>query len=268
MVRVVIHAGFHKTGTTSVQTTARQNAALLQPHARIFLRADFPGLTEAARSYSISRKPHALEQVYTEAEAFFRKLDRKDLRPVALLSEDLSGHLPGRHDIADYGAAPALMAQLAAAAVAAMGTEVDLRFHFSTRAAEPWFRSAYWQILRSARRTEGPEDFARLFAAAADFNAVMAEIAKAVEPYPINAVALETLRDAPQGPMTPLLDLLDIPPETRAALAPAAPANVRPEGLDEVFLALNRCNLPDGKVATLKKTALRMARRLQAKQAS
>lgn len=268
MVRVVIHAGFHKTGTTSVQSAARQNAALLQPHARVFLRADFPGLTEAARSYSVSRKPRALEQVYAEAEAFFRKLDRNDPRPVALLSEDLSGHLPGRHDIADYGAAPALMAQLAAAAVAVLGAGAGLHFHLSTRAAEPWFRSAYWQILRSARRTEGPEDFARLFASAADFDAVVAGIATAVDPFPVDAVALETLRDAPQGPMTPLLDLLDIPVETRAALAPSAPANVRPEGLDEVFLALNRCGLPDRKVAMLKKTALRMARRLQAKQAS
>lgn len=268
MVRVVIHAGFHKTGTTSVQSTARQNAALLQPHARVFLRADFPGLTEATRSYSVARTPRTLEQVFAEAEAFFGKLDRKDARPVALLSEDLSGHLPGRHDIADYGAAPALMAQLAAAAVAVMGAEIDLRFHFSTRSAEPWFRSAYWQILRSARRTEGPEDFARLFASAADFDAVVAEIANAVDPFQVTPVTLETLRDAPQGPTTPLLDLLNIPPETRAALAPAVPANVRPEGLDEVFLALNRCSLPDGKVATLKKTALRMARRLQAKNAS
>lgn len=265
MVRVVIHSGFHKTGTTSVQTTARQNAAQLEPHARIFLRADFPGLTEAARSYSITRKPHALEQVYSEAEAFFGKLDRSDTRPVALLSEDLSGHLPGRHDIADYGAAPALMAQLAAAAVAVLGADVGLHFHLSTRAADPWFRSAYWQILRSARRTEGPEDFARLFASAADFDTVVAAIAEAVDPYPVKAVALETLRDAPQGPMTPLLDLLDIPPDTRAAMVPSSPANVRPDGLDDVFLALNRCGLPDRKVTALKKTALRMARRMQAK---
>ncbi|TNF19456.1 MAG: hypothetical protein EP318_14955 [Rhodobacteraceae bacterium] len=265
MVRVVIHAGFHKTGTSSVQSMARANAALLQPHARILLRADFRALTEATRAYSVTRKPRALDRVHAEAEAVFQALDPADPRPVALLSEDLCGHLPGRHDIADYGAAPALMAQLAAAAVAVLGPEVGLHFHLSTRAAAPWFRSAYWQILRSARRTEGPEDFARLHAGAADFDPVVAGIAAAVAPYPVEPVALEGLREAPQGPMTPLLDLLAIPPEIRAALAPAAPANVRPEGLDEVFLALNRCGLPDGKVAMLKKTTLRVARRLQAK---
>ena len=265
MVRVVIHAGFHKTGTTSVQTTARDNAALLRPHARIYLKDGFRNLTDAARTYSAKPTPKALDAVHDHAHAFFRQLNRNDPRPVALLSEDLSGHLPGRHGIADYRAAPDLMAQVAAACVAVLGDGVDLRLRFSTRAADPWLRSAYWQILRSARRTEGPEEFARIFAPAADFDELITDIARAVAPFPVEATALEDLRDATEGPITPILDLLEIPPETRAKLVLGAPANVRPEGLDEVFLALNRCGLPDGKVAMLKKTTLRVARRLQEK---
>lgn len=265
MVRVVIHAGFHKTGTTSVQSAARTNAALLRPHARVFLKDGFRSLTDAARSYSARPQPRGLDAVHDQALAFFRGLDRDDPRPVAMLSEDLSGHLPGRHGIADYRAAPALMAQVAAACVTVLGEAVDLRFRFSTRAADPWLRSAYWQILRSARRTEEPEEFARIFAPAADFDTVVAEIARAVAPFPVETTALEDLRDATEGPITPILDLLEIPAETRANLELGAPANVRPEGLDAVFLALNRCGLPDGKVAMLKKTTLRVARRLQAR---
>lgn len=265
MTRIVVHAGFHKTGTTSVQTMADRNAKRLAPHARIYLRDDFRPITDAARAYSVAHAADALDQVYQAALRFLSRLDPADPRPVALLSEDLSGHLPGRHNIRDYGAAPALMAQLAAACVTQFGDTVDLRFHFSTRAAGPWFRSAYWQILRAARRVETPEEFARLFARAADFDSVTQKIADAVDPFVVQVADLEDFGTMTHGPMTPILDLLDIPQNVRDQLDPGPPANARPQGLDDVFLALNRTGLPDGKVASLKKTILRMARRIEAK---
>lgn len=265
MTRIVIHAGFHKTGTTSVQTMAARNAKLLAPHARVFLRDDFRAVTDAARAYSMSQGADALDRVFDAAAGFLRKLDHSDPRPVALLSEDLSGHLPGRHSIRSYCAAPALMAQLAAACVERFGESVEVTFHFSTRSAAPWFRSAYWQILRTSRRVEGPEDFARLFANAADFDSVTEAVAEAVDPFPVQVAMLEEIADMPQGPMTPILDLLDVPDDIRAQLDPGPPANSKPQGLDDVFLALNRTGLPDGKVASLKKTILRMARRIEAK---
>lgn len=265
MTRIVIHAGFHKTGTSSVQTMVARNAKRLSPHARIFLRDDFRKVTDAARAFSVSQGSDALDTVFQTSERFFGGLDRHDPRPVALLSEDLSGHLPGRHNIRTYSAAAPLMAQIAAACVGHFGDDVDLRFHFSTRRPEPWFRSAYWQILRAARRIEGPEEFARLFASAADFDTVTDAIAEAVTPYPVQTALLEDLSPLPHGPLTPLLDLLEIPETVRAALDPGPPANTKPQGLDDVFLALNRTGLPDGKVASLKKTILRMARRMEAK---
>lgn len=265
MTRIIIHAGFHKTGTTSVQMMAERNAKKLAPHARIFLRDDFRGLTDAARAYSIRHASDPLDRAYEAMSRFLSQLDKSDPRPVALLSEDLSGHLPGRHNIRNYGAAPALMAQLAAACVAELGDSVDLRFHFSTRGADAWFRSAYWQILRAARRIESPEEFARLFRSAADFDTITQKIAEAVDPFPVQVALLEDLSQMAQGPMTPLLDLMDVPETVRATLDPGPPANTKPQGLDDVFLALNRTSLPDGKVASLKKTILRMARRVEAK---
>ena len=265
MTHLIIHAGFHKTGTTSVQTMAARNAKLLAPHARIYLRDDFRAVTDAARAYSVSHRADALDAVFNAARAFLRKLDGNDPRPIALLSEDLSGHLPGRHNIRSYCAAPALMAQLAAACVERFGEKAQVTFHFSTRLPEPWFRSAYWQILRSARRVEGPEEFAKLFEQAADFDSVTQAVAEAVDPFPVQIATLEDLTDMPQGPMTPILDWLNIPDDICARLDPGPPANSKPQGLDDVFLALNRTGLPDGKVASLKKTILRMARRIEAK---
>ena len=47
MTLVVIHAGFHKTGTTSVQTALTENAERLAPHLRVLLKPDFKPLTDA-----------------------------------------------------------------------------------------------------------------------------------------------------------------------------------------------------------------------------
>ena len=54
MTLVVIHAGFHKTGTTSVQTALTENAERLAPHLRVLLKPDFKPLTDAARACSVA----------------------------------------------------------------------------------------------------------------------------------------------------------------------------------------------------------------------
>ena len=56
-MRLVLHAGFHKTGTTSLQQTLRKNKRLLSRHWRVFTRLGQEPLCEAARAYSVRREP-------------------------------------------------------------------------------------------------------------------------------------------------------------------------------------------------------------------
>ncbi|KMK68762.1 hypothetical protein [Puniceibacterium sp. IMCC21224] len=260
MTRLVIHAGFHKTGTTSVQSMIAANRDTLAPLTRCYLRDDFANLTEAARRFSISPDATALENVLDAATEFFDNLDPQDPRAILMSSEDLSGHLPGRHGLDRYDAAALILSQVAEAAHTRFGATLDLTFHFSTRSADAWLRSTWWQNLRSTRMTRDLDDYARTIAAAADHSAILQDVASAVAPDAVTCQPLEETGALPQGPLTPLLDLLGIDAATRATLTVLPPNNVQPDiGLDQVFLALNRSGLRHKQVKEAKRSLRRMA---------
>ncbi|APX23055.1 MAG: hypothetical protein CML50_01690 [Rhodobacteraceae bacterium] len=258
MTRIVIHAGFHKTGTTTVQTTLQANRALLEPHLRVCLKADFERLTKAARAYSLAPDEAGRAAVGREAARFFRRLDRDDPRPVLMASEDLSGHLPGRRGLTRYHATAEIMALLSETAVARL--DAAPVFFFSTRERDAWLRSTWWQNLRSTRLTLDLDRYAEELAGAVDLEAIVAEVAVRVGPAQVASEPLETSRSRREGPLAPLLDLVALPPEPRAALELRPPENVQPDiGLAEVFLALNRSGLDDRHLREAKKTLRRLA---------
>ncbi|MGR3379000.1 hypothetical protein [Salipiger abyssi] len=262
MTRVVIHAGFHKTGTSSAQAILRANAALLEPHLRVFLRDDFTPLIHAARSYSITRKEDGLTELRRQADRLFRRIDAADPRPVLISSEGLSGHLPGRRGLTCYDAAPRNMAALAEAARQRFGETLDLTFFFSTRDRDSWVRSTWWQNLRSTRLTEDIDLYAERIGKASDLPQIVATVAEVVAPVRVVAERLENSRERREGPLAPLLDLIDLPPEPRDSLEILPPENVQPDiGLGEVFLALNRSALKDPYLREAKKNLRRLANR-------
>ncbi len=263
MTRIVIHAGFHKTGTSSVQSLLHVNRDVLSDSLRVCLKPDFEPLTEAARAFSADPGPMGLADMTDAAQRFFATLDPDDPRPVLMSSEDLSGHMPGRLGLERYDAAELIMPQIAEAALMRFGAEADLRFYFSTRAPDPWLRSAWWQNLRATRLTLDFDAYAARFAEAADLDAVLHSVAEAVAPLQVAACPLEESSSQPQGPLTPLLDLVGLPEDRRAALTMLPPANVQPElGLQPVMLALNRSGLKLRQIKEVKRILRGMADRL------
>lgn len=262
--RIVVHAGFHKTGTTSVQTMLRANRRRLKPALRIYLKRDFEALTRAARAFSVAPGEDSLVAVRAAAASFFADVDRTDPRPVVLSSEDLSGHLPGRHGLDRYDAAALIMSQIADAAYDAFGAELDLTFFFSTRGRDRWLQSTWWQNLRVTRLTDDLPRYSETVAAAADLPAVVAEVAAAVAPAQVASMPLEDSRETEFGPLTPVIDLLDLPSEVRARIETVPPENVQPDlGLNDVFLALNRSGLRDRQVSDAKRSLRRMAEHVE-----
>jgi len=250
-VRIVLHPGFHKTGTSSLQRGALARASELDRHLRLFLNDDLLEATHHSRRYSKHGGADALQAFRSDLSKAFASVDRSDPRPILISSEDLSGHLPGKPRIVDYGAAPALMGAATASLRDVFGSTSDIRIVFTTRAADPWLRSAYWQILRSTRYSRDFDSFARHYRSAANFRPIVTQTQQRVgSGTPVHDLPLENCIDDPLGPLGWVLRTLNIPTDH---LAPLPVQNVQPEGAAEELLALNRSELDDETLADAKR---------------
>ncbi|MEO0937839.1 MAG: hypothetical protein AAFY38_06770 [Pseudomonadota bacterium] len=249
--RIVIHAGFHKTGTTSAQEVLRINRAQLKPHLRVVRRPGMVGLCEAARAYSVSRAASDLALVQYEAAELAEGFGRK---PVLLSSEDLCGHMPGRRGLMAYDAAPKLVAAITRT-FAAVHPRAEQRVILTTRAPEPWLRSCYVQHLRATPITLDAEAYAADYAASADLSGVAQAVARALDAHvALETLALEDIGALRLGPAEALLaracPALDLSPFT-----PAAPANTAPpQAKIDAMLAVNRAGLPEAERRAQMKT--------------
>jgi len=240
MPHVIVHAGFHKTGTTSVQNTLRANRDLLDGTARIYLRSDMIATCEAARAFSAGSDASDLIDVRNSAAAMAVSWHLGDL--VLMSSEDLSGHMPGRKGLKGYQAAPALLQALCAGILDAQPA-AQLTVFFGTRGAEAWLRSCHAQHVRVTRHQLDAADYAERYKDSAKLDADIARVAAALDPINVTSARLEDCV-GPLGPLDPILDLAELPPDLRATLRPAPRANAAasPEGLAQM-LALNRGHL-------------------------
>ncbi|MEM1301056.1 MAG: hypothetical protein AAGH17_00620 [Pseudomonadota bacterium] len=259
MARVLIHAGFHKTATTTLQDTARVNADLLGRHLRVFLKADMIDVTEAARTYSVTPTRANLTLFADAAETFFADLDQHDPRPVALLSEDLSGMMPGRGPVKDYSAAAALMPRLVETCQEAFLGD-DIHIYFTTRTADDWYASAHWQLIRHSRKGLTLADYRKAYPDAANFDPLCDTIAGSTPGATVTAMTLDTLRGFAHGPIEPVLTALDVPPDIIAQLKKPPRANSSYPELRGLFRELNLSPLTDEHVGELKSTAIKMRR--------
>ncbi|WP_299686257.1 hypothetical protein [uncultured Tateyamaria sp.] len=239
--RLIVHAGFHKTGTTSIQRLLKRNRNAL-PDMQIILRPHMIGLCEAARAYSVSRDAVDLGFVQYEA-ALLAETMRRDT--ILLSSEDLSGHMPGRHNLKAYDAAPALAAAMTEAWDAAL-PGVEVSFAYTTRDAGPWLASCYAQHLRATRITIAADHYALVYAGSADLTGIVAQVQGALPDVNVRHFALEDTGGARLGPADALLACAGVPADQRATLTPVARAN---RGLSrrqrDALLALNQSTLTD-----------------------
>ena len=238
-----MHAGFHKTGTTTVQKALQQNRATLTPHVNVILRPGMVAVCEAARAYSASADVLDLALFQYELAQLAESWDISDTRPRLLTSEDLGGHMPGRRGLTSYTATPQLMRTLAET-LGEIRPDAQVQFFFSTRAADPWLTSCYVQHLRATRITQTFDEYARTYRESARLSSAIDQIAAAVTPHPVHHCALESSQTRPLGPLDPVLDLIGLPHAVRAGLIPHPPANTAPPQVQiDQMLALNRSNL-------------------------
>ncbi|MCX7566726.1 hypothetical protein OS189_10275 [Sulfitobacter sp. F26169L] len=246
MRRIIVHAGFHRTGTTSLQQTLRANRAALRPDIRLVLRPGMTALCESARGYSRSREDYDLGLVKYEAALLAESLQQEDASTIIISSEDLSGHMPGRHGLHGYGAAPDLMHALSVAFQSVL-PEDKLEFYFTTRTPDAWLRSCYAQHLRASRMIWDEADYMKRLKSSADHKNIIDLITRELPDHQIRTAALEDHANRRLGIVEALLDYLALSDDRRLMLKGANAKNTAPnEAVKQQLLALNRSALaPD-----------------------
>lgn len=221
--RIILHAGFHKTGTSSIQATLRENRVALKKHAALRLGWHMSELISAARGYSTWRDPLTLIKVQDRFETLMNGVPGMPRRTLIISAEELAGHLPGRGELADYSAAPVLLYAFWEIMIKRYPA-AEILLYLSTRAPDAWLKSAHWEHVKASNMTMDVDAFRDRYHAAANLDGMVAEIASRV-PCPVHHAALEDCRDLPLGPADPLLDLCDLPLSLRAELVAPPPAN-------------------------------------------
>ncbi len=225
MTRVIIHAGFHKTGTTSLQRFLEINAEALAPHVRVILKPQMEALAACARDCSNAMLPSTL-MPRRLARAAFKKQFAALLKTTALepnqtlliSCEALVGRMPGRENIMAFDAAAGLAEDMLTVATQHFGPDLNITFFYTTRAKDAWMRSAYTHLLQQTKFTMSMDEFTTKYARAGDLDVAISNIAKAIAPLKPVVSRLEDTSPKHFGPASELLELLNLPSEVIATL--------------------------------------------------
>ncbi|WP_299413087.1 hypothetical protein [uncultured Sulfitobacter sp.] len=223
--KIVLHAGFHKTGTSTVQAVLRANRKALMPAVAIRLKGQMQELIHATRGYSTYGTDEALDKVSRRLDALLTDLPGMPRRTLLLSAEELSGHMPGRGALADYRAAPVLLYLMWERARTAF-PNTPVVICFGTRNPQDWQQSAWAEHVKSSGMSLDFEAFCAQYPAAPDLDRIVQNVTSRV-PAPVHSFALEDCALLPLGPADPVLDLCDVPDAIRASLVPAAAQNKR-----------------------------------------
>lgn len=265
VVRVIVHPGFHKTGTSSLQSWLGQNRRALKPYLSFYGKADFLAAGSAARIYGQKPYPWRLRAFRRGFDRFLSKIP--DAPVIVLSRETFSGSMPGHRRfparlITGYGSvAVPLGQQITAALRDRFGTDVQITFLYTLREREAWIRSVYGHLLRSIHLREDFDTFRARFPDLIDPRAEAEAIAMALGVEDVHFAALEDYGTRREGPAAAVLDLLDVPETLRATLLPAQRANSgqTPE-LEAEFLRMNRASRDKAALKKSKDAMLRAHR--------
>ena len=203
----MIHAGFHKTGTTTLQETLEANRSILEPHLDLHLRKDMDMrvFSAATRHFSLHRNKASKQRILEEAEFFFAKLDPRDERPIFVSHENLSGTFIGDGGVMRYAAAPIALGIIHQAWINVMGSPVGFEALYTTR-NKGWIASCHWQRVKNNRETRSLQTYLEKYAAAADLGAVVRQAQEMIAPSPVYDFAIENC----EHPTKATLELLGL----------------------------------------------------------
>lgn len=243
--RVIVHPGFHKTGTSSLQSFCGTHSKALRPYMAFYGKADFLQAGSAARIYGQKPYPWRLRAFRRKLDGFLQGIPDD---PVIVLSrETFSGAMPGHRKylgrlVKSYEpAAVPLGRQIVAAIRARFGADVQIEFVYTLRETESWIRSVYGHLLRSIHLTEDYGTFRAQFPRLKDLRDVAERVTAKLALDAVHYIDLERAGAHRLGPAGDLLALVGVPQDVQDALPDARRANQgQSRDLEAKFLELNR----------------------------
>jgi hypothetical protein len=259
MTRVIVHAGFHKTGTTSLQGFLKRNAKALSPYIAIYQKQALKRARHPGRLYG---QFPVVWRRWLFRFAFREFLATVPDAPTIVISrENFSGTMLGyrgarlRRCRRYAPMAIPLAREITRELQRRFGPEVEIEFLYTTREGESFLKSTWGHVLRTSRLTLDYESFRASFGALPDLEAEAREIAEAIAPVPVFIAPLESFGPDRFGPARALLDMLDLPAEVEAGLKPAMRNNPgQSEALSQRFLEMNRGNMRGRALYSAKET--------------
>lgn len=252
MQQILLHPGFHRTGTSSIQHFLWLNREALAPHLTIRLTRHFKEVARHCVRFSHSQNPFDLTDLFTALDLAFVAEPVPTDRNLLISSENFCGDIPGHGNLRDYSAAPTLIAYLASY-LQERFPDAQVRVLLTTRNADDWLASTYRHILRRSRMRLTEAEFCAEYADAANLDAILAEVAEAVAPCETLYMPLEHSLKNSNGPGAALLDQLPLPDDIRANLTPVGiGAKGAAPHLWGQFLMMNRSDQSDDQITAQK----------------
>ena len=250
--QILLHPGFHRTGTSSMQHLLWLNREALAPHLTIRLTRHFKTVARLCTRYSTTQNPLDLTDMIGELDTAFAQEPVPTGRNLLISSEMFCGEVPGHGVVADYSAAPTLITYLVGY-LQERFPDANIRVIMTTRDPDEWLFSAYRHVLRRSRVTMTREDFAKTYKTVANFDAILQNISESIDPVEVLFLPLNHSLKNALGPGAALVDQLPLPNAVRAALKPVGiGAKGAGPHLWGQFLAMNRADYPDDQVTAQK----------------
>lgn len=259
MSHVIVHAGFHKTGTTSLQQCLRAYHKQLSPHVGLYYGAKLGPVQHRGRHYGYEPTEEMLGRFRRGLRRFLKSVP--DQPQIVLSREAFCGALLGetRTDgtrITSYARTSVPLAKALVKGIRErFGQDVQMTFLFTTRENDSMIASAHRHLLRLRRMTDDLETFGASLEI--DKDTELAALRDALEEIPLVEAPLTEYGPKPAGPAAAVLDLLDLPEDLRASIIwekrnrPGQSA-----GLSEDLLRLNRSITDDAELERTKQALL------------
>ena len=252
-MKVVLHQGFHKTGTTTLQRVLAKNRDILKDRVNLLLPRDLQDAGFSARRYAVSPKGRVLENFSRKLGQALAPFAGCTDKPLFISNEEFAGLIPGRKGVWSYAQTPVL-AQAVLDQIARLSDgPVQVTLLYTTRYAADWIKSTYWQNLRSHRIVEDLPQYAAALQDGSDLETVVdrvrASVSNGARVVSINVSDL----DDRSALLNQVLSLMDVSADGLVAIPDQ---NVQPEGAATYFLELNRSNLTDDEVLAVKRIYL------------
>ncbi len=251
---VLLHPGFHKTGTTTLQRGLWGRRRALRGQLDMLILKDIRPVSLCARTCSTDPTPGKLTNLAAAMASVLASRDVADPRPLFISSEALAGQIPGRNGFQSYAQAPAMLEKVVDAIHRHYRNQADIRVWFTTRDPESWRRSVYFQNVRTVRVTEGFESFGAKLAQAPHLDQIVCCVrARLAGKAQVVSSSLEGGEAHALGLMGEVFDLLGVVSQDAS---PPIHQNLQDGDLMAALLKLNRSALCDADVSAAKNDLL------------